>query len=58
MPKRDEEYLTVSEAAKKLRVKNVTIYRMARSGKLPAVKVGRSWRISNEKLKEMFDTKR
>ncbi|MEX0650186.1 MAG: helix-turn-helix domain-containing protein [Candidatus Andersenbacteria bacterium] len=52
-----EEFLTVQEAAKKLRVKPITIYRMARAGKLPAIKFGKSWRISSRRLSEMFNSK-
>lgn len=50
-----EEYLTIDEAAKKLKVAKATIYRMARKGKLPAVKFGKIWRISSLKLAEMFE---
>jgi excisionase family DNA binding protein len=52
-----EEFLTVEEAAQRLRVKPVTIYRMARAGKLPAIKFGKAWRISAKRLSEMFDSK-
>lgn len=52
-----EEYLTVEEVAERLKVKKVTIYRMARTGKLPAMKFGKAWRISSSKLAEMFDRK-
>lgn len=45
-----EELLTLREAAKKLRVAEVTLYRLARQGKLPAVKVGGGWRFKPEVL--------
>lgn len=50
-----EEYLTSEEVAEKLKVKKITIYRMARSGKLPAIKFGKSWRISSVKLAEFLE---
>jgi excisionase family DNA binding protein len=50
-----EEYLTIDEAAQKLKISKVTIYRMAQKGKLPAVKFGKSWRISSKKLSELFE---
>lgn len=50
-----EEYLTIEETSKKLKISKITVYRMARSGRLPAVKFGRSWRISNKKLAELFE---
>lgn len=55
--KHEDEYLTVEEAAAKLKVTPVTIYRMARRGKLPAVKVGKAWRISRKKLEALFEPK-
>lgn len=45
-----EELLTLREAAKKLRVAEVTLYRLARQGKIPAVKVGGGWRFTPEVL--------
>lgn len=50
-----EEYLTPEQVAEKLKVKKITIYRMARSGKLPAIKFGKSWRISSIKLAEFLE---
>ena len=34
------EYITAGEVAKTLRVRPQTIYKMARSGKLPSIKIG------------------
>lgn len=51
-----DEYLTIEEVAKRLKISKVTIYRMAQKGKLPAVKFGKSWRISSKKLAELFET--
>lgn len=56
MAKQVEEYLTIDEVAKKLKVSKITVYRMARKGQIPAVKFGRSWRVSSIKLSEMFDS--
>jgi len=53
----NETYLTIEEAAKLLKLNKITIYRMARKGKLPAIKFGKVWRISGKKLAELFDTK-
>jgi excisionase family DNA binding protein len=38
-------FVTVSEVAEQLRVSNMTVYRLVQSGQLPAVRVGRSYRI-------------
>lgn len=52
-----EEYLTLEEVAKKLKVGKTTVYRMAKSGKLPAVKIGKAWRFSNIRISELFHKK-
>ena len=39
------QYVTVAEVAARLRVSNMTVYRLVQSGNLPAVRVGRSYRI-------------
>lgn len=49
-----EHLLTVKEAARYLNLKAVTIYRLAQGGKVPAVKVGGSWRFKKELLDEWF----
>jgi excisionase family DNA binding protein len=38
-------FLTVAEVAEMMRVSNMTVYRLVQSGKLPAVRFGRSYRI-------------
>ena len=55
MDNQKEEFLTVDEAAERLKVNKVTIYRMARKGQIPAVKFGKVWRISSVKLSELFN---
>ncbi len=42
--------LTPAEAMDALRVGKNTIYRLLNSGKLPAIRVGRSWRITLEAI--------
>ena len=41
-------YVTVAEVAGQLRVSNMTVYRLVQSGQLPAIRVGRSYRIREE----------
>lgn len=52
---KQEEFLTIDETAKRLKLAKITIYRMARRGDLPALKLGKSWRISSLKLSELFE---
>lgn len=41
-------YVTVAEVADQLRVSNMTVYRLVQAGQLPAIRVGRSYRIREE----------
>jgi excisionase family DNA binding protein len=41
-------FVTVGEVAGMLRVSNMTVYRLVQSGQLPAVRIGRSYRIRQE----------
>ncbi len=43
-------YLTVAEVADTMRVSKMTVYRLARAGDLPAVRVGRSYRVPQDAL--------
>lgn len=42
--------LTVSEVAQLLRVSNMTVYRLIKSGDLPALRVGKNYRIRQPDL--------
>lgn len=48
------EILTVKEAAALLKTSRQQIRRMIQKGELPAVKVGREWRISMNALLEQL----
>ena len=39
-------FLTVQEVANLMRVSSMTVYRLIKSGDLPAVRVGRSFRVA------------
>ena len=41
-------FLTVQEVADLMRVSTMTVYRIIKSGELPAVRVGRSFRVSDQ----------
>jgi excisionase family DNA binding protein len=45
-----KNFLSVEQVAERLGVTSSTIYRLARDGSLPAVKVGTQWRFSEEML--------
>ena len=42
--------LTVAEVAEVLRVSNMTVYRLIKSGELPALRVGKNYRIRESEL--------
>ncbi|MBW3574290.1 MAG: helix-turn-helix domain-containing protein [Actinobacteria bacterium] len=41
-------YLTVAEVAAILRVSTMTVYRLIKAGELPALRVGRSYRLPED----------
>ena len=41
-------FLTVAEVAAVMRVSKMTVYRLVHSGELPAVRVGRSYRVPEQ----------
>lgn len=43
-------FMTVGEVAAVLRVSTMTVYRLINSGELPAVRIGRSFRLRPEDL--------
>ena len=47
---RRADLVTVSQAALTLRVSKSTVYRLIRAGELPAVRVGRAFRIQRQVL--------
>ena len=46
------KFLTVAEVAAVMRVSKMTVYRLVHSGELPAVRVGRSFRVPEETVNE------
>lgn len=52
------EFLTVKEAAAYLKATPNTITIWCRAGQLPAIKIGRQWRISRKELDRMVSRPR
>jgi excisionase family DNA binding protein len=46
------KFLTVAEVAQVMRVSKMTVYRLVHSGELPAVRVGRSFRVPEQAVQE------
>jgi len=46
--------LTVAEVARYLRVSDMTVYRLLQDGTLPCIRIGKSYRIRADTLKEFL----
>lgn len=53
-----DELLTLAEVAKYLKVSQKTIFRMIERRELPAVRIGRLWRVRRNWIQEWVDSKR
>ncbi len=47
-PLNEVQFLTVAEVASVMRVSKMTVYRLVHSGHLPAIRVGRSFRVPEQ----------
>ncbi len=47
-------FLTVAEVAEMARVSKMTVYRMVHSGELPAVRVGKSFRVPYDEVEKLL----
>jgi len=48
----EAHFLTIAEVAAKMRVSKMTVYRLVHGGDLPAVRVGRSFRVTEDDVNE------
>lgn len=48
----DGEIMTIREVADFLRLSEATIYRLAQAKKIPAMKIGRTWRFQKHLIEE------
>ncbi len=49
-------FLTVAEVASIMRVSKMTVYRMVHGGDLPAIRVGRSFRVPEDAVHTYLET--
>ena len=47
-PQGTSAFVTVGEVARQLRVSNMTVYRLINAGDMPAVRIGKSYRLRAE----------
>lgn len=50
------QFLTVAEVAALMRVSKMTVYRLVHNGELPAVRVGRSFRVHANAVHKLLET--
>ncbi|WP_107774824.1 helix-turn-helix domain-containing protein [Nocardioides sediminis] len=48
----DVVFLTIAEVAARMRVSKMTVYRLVHGGELPAVRVGRSFRVTEDDVND------
>lgn len=49
------QFLTVAEVASLMRVSKMTVYRLVHNGELPAVRVGRSFRVHAKAVHDLLE---
>jgi excisionase family DNA binding protein len=49
------QFLTVAEVAGMMRVSKMTVYRLVHAGELPAVRVGRSFRVPEQAVHQYLE---
>ncbi|HEV7978287.1 helix-turn-helix domain-containing protein [Amycolatopsis sp.] len=49
------QFLTVAEVATLMRVSKMTVYRLVHSGELPAVRVGKSFRVPEKAVHDYLE---
>jgi excisionase family DNA binding protein len=54
-PPGDDRLWTVAEVADHMRVSNMTVYRLIKAGELPAIRVGKNYRIRGRDLVAYLD---
>lgn len=52
VPSAGGPFMTVAEVAARMRVSKMTVYRLVHGGQLEAIRVGRSFRVTEEAVEE------
>jgi len=50
--------MTIDEVLAALKVKSCTVYRLIKTGDLPAIRIGRRWRVRRTDFDAWLETKR
>jgi excisionase family DNA binding protein len=54
---REARFVTVNEVAQLMRVSKMTVYRLIKQGDLPAVRIGRGYRLREEDVHRYLDSR-
>jgi excisionase family DNA binding protein len=54
---REAQFVTVNEVAQLMRVSKMTVYRLIKQGDLPAVRIGKGYRILEEDVHLYLDSR-
>jgi excisionase family DNA binding protein len=54
-PISEDRLWTVAEVADHMRVSNMTVYRLIKAGQLPAIRVGKNYRIRGKDLQSYLE---
>ncbi len=57
-PLSSDRLWTVAEVADHMRVSNMTVYRLIKAGELPAIRVGKNYRVRGSDLAGYLDASR
>lgn len=53
-----EKLLTLQQIAQKLQISETTLYKLARNGKIPAIKIGNQWRFKMEDIEKWLESQK
>lgn len=48
----DPRFLTIAEVARLMRISKMTVYRLVHSGELPAARIGRTLRVTEQAVRD------
>ncbi|WP_044783959.1 helix-turn-helix domain-containing protein [Bacillus thuringiensis] len=55
MDNTDREIMTIAQVAEYLQISEISTYKLVKSGKIPAFKIGRHWRVKKDDLGEFIE---
>ena len=50
-----KELLTLQQVAQRLQISETTLYKLARKGEIPAIKVGNQWRFKIDEIDKWLE---